>query len=208
MGPHLGYSCLVLGSALRREARVRKPSPVNACVSTAGRQRAGPVGVAIGARASTHLLCIRRLNHPRSPLQVEGRETLMTSKCRRTYSNAHAYHINTVSLSSDKETFLSGAASFMGWGRWACISHVLGWAESCSVQGRMLSFTMRLPRWRACGLQHLKLTADHLAREGNPHALIAHPPHCVLSRPALATCAPVVLPPTPTHQYHPTTHSR
>ncbi|KAL6782764.1 PP2A1 [Auxenochlorella protothecoides x Auxenochlorella symbiontica] len=38
---------------------------------------------------------------------VEGRETLMTSKCRRTYSNAHAYHINTVSLSSDKETFLS-----------------------------------------------------------------------------------------------------
>ena len=32
---------------------------------------------------------------------------MLSAKCRRVYSNAHTYHINSVSLSSDQETFLS-----------------------------------------------------------------------------------------------------
>ena len=39
--------------------------------------------------------------------RVERRETLWTSRRRRMFASAHAYHINTVSVCSDKETFLS-----------------------------------------------------------------------------------------------------
>lgn len=39
--------------------------------------------------------------------QVIARETVLSSKCRRSYCAAHAYHINSISLSSDQETFLS-----------------------------------------------------------------------------------------------------
>ena len=31
----------------------------------------------------------------------------MAARCRRLYSNAHTYHINSVSVSSDQETFIS-----------------------------------------------------------------------------------------------------
>lgn len=31
----------------------------------------------------------------------------LASKCRRTYQNAHTYHINSISVNSDQETFLS-----------------------------------------------------------------------------------------------------
>lgn len=40
-------------------------------------------------------------------LQVTGTDNVLSAKCRRVYSNAHTYHINSVSLSSDQETFLS-----------------------------------------------------------------------------------------------------
>lgn len=39
--------------------------------------------------------------------RITGRETMLTSKCRKTYSNGHAYHINSISPSSDGETFIS-----------------------------------------------------------------------------------------------------
>lgn len=39
--------------------------------------------------------------------QVISRETVLNSKCRRSYCAAHTYHINSISLSSDQETFLS-----------------------------------------------------------------------------------------------------
>lgn len=34
-------------------------------------------------------------------------ETLLASKCRRTFANAHTYHINSISINSDQETFIS-----------------------------------------------------------------------------------------------------
>ena len=34
-------------------------------------------------------------------------EVVLAARCRRVYSNAHTYHINSVSVSSDQETFIS-----------------------------------------------------------------------------------------------------
>ena len=39
--------------------------------------------------------------------QVVTREAQFTARCSRTYANAHTYHINSISMSSDRETFLS-----------------------------------------------------------------------------------------------------
>ncbi|GBF92816.1 hypothetical protein Rsub_05435 [Raphidocelis subcapitata] len=47
---------------------------------------------------------------PPCPLRlpaVVGREVLLSSRPRRVFANAHAYHINSISVSSDQETFLS-----------------------------------------------------------------------------------------------------
>ena len=41
-------------------------------------------------------------------LQVISSETILATRCKRTYSNAHTYHINSIALSSDMETFISG----------------------------------------------------------------------------------------------------
>lgn len=40
-------------------------------------------------------------------LQVVSREYVLSARCRRTYANAHTYHINSISMASDQETFLS-----------------------------------------------------------------------------------------------------
>ena len=34
-------------------------------------------------------------------------DTVVYSSCRREFANAHAYHVNAISLNSDKETFIS-----------------------------------------------------------------------------------------------------
>lgn len=39
--------------------------------------------------------------------QVVRRNQTPHARCSRVYANAHAYHINSVSMSSDRETFLS-----------------------------------------------------------------------------------------------------
>lgn len=39
--------------------------------------------------------------------KVSTVETLLASKCRRVYANAHTYHINSISVNSDQETFIS-----------------------------------------------------------------------------------------------------
>lgn len=39
--------------------------------------------------------------------QVANTESLLASRCRRVYQNAHTYHINSISVNSDQETFLS-----------------------------------------------------------------------------------------------------
>jgi WD40 repeat protein len=36
-----------------------------------------------------------------------GTETLLSTRCKRSYANAHTYHINSIALSSDCETFIS-----------------------------------------------------------------------------------------------------
>jgi hypothetical protein len=38
---------------------------------------------------------------------VSTSEVLLASRCRRTFGNAHTYHINSISVNSDQETFLS-----------------------------------------------------------------------------------------------------
>ena len=40
-------------------------------------------------------------------LQVTPQEVTLAAKCRRTFANAHTYHINSVSTSTDGQTFLS-----------------------------------------------------------------------------------------------------
>ena len=39
--------------------------------------------------------------------KVSGRSKAVTAKPRRVFSNAHAYHINSVSVNSDGESYLS-----------------------------------------------------------------------------------------------------
>ncbi len=39
--------------------------------------------------------------------QVSTSEVLLASRCRRVFANAHTYHINSISVNSDQETFLS-----------------------------------------------------------------------------------------------------
>lgn len=49
----------------------------------------------------------RGVNALRLP-QVVSTETVLSTKCRRVYAPAHTYHIHSISLSADQETFLSG----------------------------------------------------------------------------------------------------
>jgi serine/threonine-protein phosphatase 2A regulatory subunit B len=44
---------------------------------------------------------------PRRLPTVVSTESVMSSKCRRVFSSAHTYHINSVALASDQQTFLS-----------------------------------------------------------------------------------------------------
>ena len=39
--------------------------------------------------------------------KVVSTETVLASKCRKVYSSAHTYHINSISISADQEAFLS-----------------------------------------------------------------------------------------------------
>lgn len=38
-------------------------------------------------------------------------ETILATRCKRVYGNAHTYHINSIALSSDMETFISGGGA-------------------------------------------------------------------------------------------------
>jgi serine/threonine-protein phosphatase 2A regulatory subunit B len=39
--------------------------------------------------------------------RVTGTEMLLSTRCKRSYANAHTYHINSIALGSDCETFIS-----------------------------------------------------------------------------------------------------
>uniref|UniRef100_A0A7S2ZA11 Serine/threonine-protein phosphatase 2A 55 kDa regulatory subunit B n=2 Tax=Rhodosorus marinus TaxID=101924 RepID=A0A7S2ZA11_9RHOD len=60
--------------------------------------RNGISNTAVPARSSPTKLTIPR---------IQGREAIISSNCTRSFANAHTYHINSVSVSSDEETFLS-----------------------------------------------------------------------------------------------------
>eukprot|EP00798_Chlamydomonas_sp_ICE-L_P028256 gene28256-31361_t len=48
-----------------------------------------------------------KLSQPLHFPQVASTEVLLAARCKRLYSNAHMYHINSISVNSDQETFLS-----------------------------------------------------------------------------------------------------
>ena len=61
-------------------------------------------GQALGLAAQTD----RQLNGPlRLPRAINGGELVLAATNRRLYSNAHAYHINSIAINSDQETFIS-----------------------------------------------------------------------------------------------------
>lgn len=40
-------------------------------------------------------------------MQITSAEKVMQARCKRVFGNAHTYHINAISISSDQETFIS-----------------------------------------------------------------------------------------------------
>lgn len=40
-------------------------------------------------------------------MQVTNTEMMLAARCRRKYANAHTYHVNSIALSSDQETFIT-----------------------------------------------------------------------------------------------------
>ncbi len=40
-------------------------------------------------------------------LQVQTQEVMLSNRTKRVYANAHTYHINSISVNSDQQTFLS-----------------------------------------------------------------------------------------------------
>mmetsp|Transcript_29720 Transcript_29720/g.54483 ORF Transcript_29720/g.54483 Transcript_29720/m.54483 type:complete len:479 (-) Transcript_29720:1304-2740(-) len=48
-----------------------------------------------------------RLNNSLRLPKVTNTEVLLAARCKRVYANAHTYHINSLSVNSDQETFLS-----------------------------------------------------------------------------------------------------
>lgn len=63
-------------------------------------------GIGMGGRP------VNALNTPRLTQQlhlpkVTSTEILLAARCKKVYANAHTYHINSISVNSDQETFLS-----------------------------------------------------------------------------------------------------
>ena len=76
----------------------------------AGLPRPGSAGASgLYSPDKLHAACSAAAANPlalRVP-RVVGTETLLSTRCKRSYANAHTYHINSVALSSDCETFIS-----------------------------------------------------------------------------------------------------
>eukprot|EP00193_Tetraselmis_chui_P002242 CAMPEP_0177763542 /NCGR_PEP_ID=MMETSP0491_2-20121128/6927_1 /TAXON_ID=63592 /ORGANISM="Tetraselmis chuii, Strain PLY429" /LENGTH=511 /DNA_ID=CAMNT_0019279657 /DNA_START=495 /DNA_END=2028 /DNA_ORIENTATION=+ len=49
----------------------------------------------------------RQLNAPLRLPRAVSYEVVLSAQCRRVFSNAHAYHINSIAINSDQETFIS-----------------------------------------------------------------------------------------------------
>lgn len=59
------------------------------------------------ARSKMLSLTDRKLNLPLRLPKVNVVEAALNARCRRVFANAHTYHINSVSISSDGESFIS-----------------------------------------------------------------------------------------------------
>ncbi len=79
--------------------------------------------------------------------RVVGTETLLATRCKRSYANAHTYHINSIALSSDCETFIS--ADDLRVNLW----HLDRWevGGSCRRAGRQGGAAYMLGKCLACG---------------------------------------------------------
>jgi serine/threonine-protein phosphatase 2A regulatory subunit B len=65
--------------------------------------RCAPASVTGGAGANAGNGFNGKLKLP----SVQSTEVVFSARCRRLYSNAHAYHINSLSVNSDCETYIS-----------------------------------------------------------------------------------------------------
>lgn len=76
--------------------------------STLNRAAAGPVRLGSPDKLTAAALAERpRAGDVLRVPKVVSTETVLASKCRRVYSSAHTYHIHSISVSADDETFLS-----------------------------------------------------------------------------------------------------
>ncbi|GBF96678.1 serine threonine phosphatase 2A 55 kDa regulatory subunit B [Raphidocelis subcapitata] len=67
----------------------------------------GGFGALGAAAASPRTAPAARLAGPLRLPTVAGSEVVLASRTKRVFANAHTYHINSISVSSDQETFLS-----------------------------------------------------------------------------------------------------
>jgi len=69
----------------------------------------GPRGMspAAAAAAAAAALPLPRLTGPLRLPTVASADSMLASRCKRVYGNAHTYHINSISVNTDQETFLS-----------------------------------------------------------------------------------------------------
>lgn len=100
------------------------------------------------ASAAGHFCATGELRVP-SSVRGGGQDLpLLSHRCKRVFSSAHAYHINSVSMSSDQETMLSGArgAATLGPGAGETM---LASSVGARSADRLLAVSQPLALWRA-----------------------------------------------------------
>mmetsp|Transcript_8111 Transcript_8111/g.24445 ORF Transcript_8111/g.24445 Transcript_8111/m.24445 type:complete len:474 (-) Transcript_8111:292-1713(-) len=75
-----------------------------ACLANFNVESRGPAGL---GGPWTNSVSMPRLSKPLHVPTVTSTEILLAARCKKVYANAHTYHINSISVNSDGETFLS-----------------------------------------------------------------------------------------------------
>lgn len=81
--------------------------------------------------------------------RVVGSETLLATRCKRAYANAHTYHINSIALSSDCETFISAddlRVNLWHLDRWVLAAGLAG-ASGSACGSRVHTVVLAATRW-------------------------------------------------------------
>mmetsp|Transcript_16548 Transcript_16548/g.35802 ORF Transcript_16548/g.35802 Transcript_16548/m.35802 type:complete len:478 (-) Transcript_16548:866-2299(-) len=76
------------------------------CLTNFNLEGRNAVGLA-GGGAKVNALNTPKLSNPLRLPKVTNTEVLLAARCKKVYANAHTYHINSISVNSDQETFLS-----------------------------------------------------------------------------------------------------